>query len=151
MSLRSPDEPEMAPPPLFGLAPGGVYPAAAVTGGAVRFYRTVSPVPAARRPERFRLAGGLFSVALSLGSPPPAVNRHRIPVEPGLSSILLGLPPLRQRSSGRLARRHMGPHGLARQGAIASRIWRTKIGRTKIGRAKIGRARRWHRPRPAAG
>ncbi len=30
--------------------------------------------------------GGLFSVALSLGSPPPAVGRHRIPVEPGLSS-----------------------------------------------------------------
>src|SRR5579859_1692483 len=33
-----------------------------------------------------RRAGGLFSVALSLGSPPPAVSRHRIPVEPGLSS-----------------------------------------------------------------
>ena len=31
-------------------------------------------------------AGGLFSVALSLGSPPPAVSRHRFPVEPGLSS-----------------------------------------------------------------
>ena len=31
-------------------------------------------------------AGGLFSVALSLRSPPPAVSRHRIPVEPGLSS-----------------------------------------------------------------
>ena len=30
--------------------------------------------------------GGLFSVALSLGSPPPVVNRHRISVEPGLSS-----------------------------------------------------------------
>ena len=30
--------------------------------------------------------GGLLSVALSLGSPPPAVSRHRIPVEPGLSS-----------------------------------------------------------------
>ena len=44
--------------------------------------------------------GGLFSVALSLGSPPPAVNRHRIPVEPGLSSIVFR----RQRSSGRLAR-----------------------------------------------
>jgi hypothetical protein len=29
----------------------------------------------------------LFSVALSLGSPPPAVSRHRIPVEPGLSSM----------------------------------------------------------------
>ncbi len=37
-------------------------------------------------------AGGLFSVALSLGSPPPAVSRHRIPVEPGLSSTGL-LPP----------------------------------------------------------
>jgi len=30
--------------------------------------------------------GGLFSVALSLRSPPPAVSRHRVPVEPGLSS-----------------------------------------------------------------
>ena len=43
-------------------------------------------------PHRFTLAGsandagGLFSVALSLGSPPPAVSRHRISVEPGLSS-----------------------------------------------------------------
>ncbi len=46
-------------------------------------------------PHRFALArgtpcgtcaGGLFSVALSLGSPPPAVSRHRFPVEPGLSS-----------------------------------------------------------------
>ena len=35
--------------------------------------------------------GGLFSVALSLGSPPPAVSRHRISVEPGLSSNVLGL------------------------------------------------------------
>ena len=35
-----------------------------------------------------RRAGGLFSVALSLGSPPPAVSRHRIPVEPGLSSAI---------------------------------------------------------------
>ena len=31
-------------------------------------------------------AGGLFSVALSLGSPPPGVTRHRISAEPGLSS-----------------------------------------------------------------
>ena len=30
--------------------------------------------------------GGLLSVALSLGLPPPAVNRHRTSVEPGLSS-----------------------------------------------------------------
>lgn len=30
--------------------------------------------------------GGLLSVALSLGSPPPGVTRHRTSVEPGLSS-----------------------------------------------------------------
>ena len=34
-------------PPLFDLAPGGVYLATAVTGGAVRSYRTLSPLPAA--------------------------------------------------------------------------------------------------------
>ena len=42
-------------------------------------------------PPRFTLtgacAGGLFSVALSLGSPPPGVTRHRVSVEPGLSSL----------------------------------------------------------------
>ena len=32
-------------------------------------------------------AGGLLSVALSLGSPPPGVTRHRVPAEPGLSSL----------------------------------------------------------------
>ena len=33
--------------PLFGLAPGGVYHAASVAGGAVRSYRTLSPLPRA--------------------------------------------------------------------------------------------------------
>ena len=55
-------------------------------------------------------AGGLFSVALSLGSPPPAVSRHRLPVEPGLSSTTGG-EPRRQRPSGRLARQAMGARG----------------------------------------
>ena len=32
-------------PSLFGLAPGGVCPAAYVAAGAVRSYRTVSPLP----------------------------------------------------------------------------------------------------------
>ena len=42
-------------PLLLGLAPGGVFPAAAVTGGAVRSYRTVSPLPPVRpRPEAVR-------------------------------------------------------------------------------------------------
>jgi hypothetical protein len=74
-------------PPLFGLAPGGVCRAAPVARGAVRSCRTVSPLPAGRVCLRgLSCTGGLFSVALSLGSPPPAVSRHRIPVEPGLSS-----------------------------------------------------------------
>ncbi len=32
--------------------------------------------------------GSLLSVALSLGSPPPGVTRHRVSVEPGLSSLI---------------------------------------------------------------
>ena len=32
-------------PPLFGLAPCGVFPATAITDGAVRSYRTFSPLP----------------------------------------------------------------------------------------------------------
>ena len=70
-------------PFLFGLAPGGVCRAAGVTAGAVRSYRTVSPLPALPLPGG---AGGLFSVALSLGSHPPDVIRHRLSMEPGLSS-----------------------------------------------------------------
>jgi len=86
-------------PPLFGLAPGGVCRAARVAAGAVRSYRTVSPLPAA---ESLPGAGGLFSVALSLGSPPPGVTRHRASMEPGLSSP--GPKKGRKRPSGRLAR-----------------------------------------------
>ena len=63
---------------LSGLAPGGVYHARSVASSAVRSYRTFSPLPC--------IAGGLFSVALSLELPPPDVIRHPDPVEPGLSS-----------------------------------------------------------------
>src|SRR5690606_6195108 len=59
--------------PLFGLAPGGVYHAAPVTGRAVRSYRTLSPLPVlASRPA----IGGLLSVALSIASRRPGVTRH---------------------------------------------------------------------------
>lgn len=37
------------PPSLFGLAPGGVCHATFVTKGAVRSYRTLSPLPVSRR------------------------------------------------------------------------------------------------------
>ncbi len=66
-------------PPLFDFAPGGVYHAGYVTTAAVRFYRTVSTLPRQSN-------GGLFSVALSLGSPQPGITRHRSSLEPGLSS-----------------------------------------------------------------
>jgi hypothetical protein len=65
--------------PLFGFAPGGACHAAHVAIRAVRSYRTVSPLPATRQAV-------FFSVALSLGSPPPDINRHRVSMEPGLSS-----------------------------------------------------------------
>ena len=78
---------------LHGLAPDGVYHARPVAGPAVRSYRTFSPLP----PE----SGGLFSVALSLGSPPPGVTRHPDPVEPGLSSPFAEAQAVAIRSSDR--------------------------------------------------
>src|SRR5579859_7900408 len=82
-------------PPLLGLAPGGVYHAASVAGRAVRSYRTLSPLPSVAK----AMEGGLLSVALSLGSPPPDVIRHHISVEPGLSSPWFPM----ERPSGHLA------------------------------------------------
>src|SRR5262249_2672112 len=38
-------------------------------------------------PPCLETRGGLLSVALSLGSPPPEVIRHRASKEPGLSSL----------------------------------------------------------------
>ena len=69
----------LSAPSLFGLAPGEACHAAPVASRAVRSYRTLSPLPGP-------MPGGLLSVALSRGSPPPGVTRHRISVEPGLSS-----------------------------------------------------------------
>ena len=74
---------------LFGLAPGGVYLAIAVASNAVGSYPTLSPLPrqlSRRVVRREGRRGGLLSVALSLGFPPPDVIRHRVSVEPGLSS-----------------------------------------------------------------
>ena len=45
-TLLPPGE-ERTDPCLFGLAPCGVYPAASITGRAVRSYRTFSPLPQA--------------------------------------------------------------------------------------------------------
>ena len=56
--------------------------------------------PYSREPRRAS-AGGSFSVALSLGSPPPDVIRHRVSMEPGLSSPA-AFRRLPERPSGRL-------------------------------------------------
>ena len=71
---------------LFGFAPGGACHAVPVAGSAVRSYRTFSPLPC-RKSRSSPAQGGSISVALSLGSPPPDVIRHRVSVEPGLSSL----------------------------------------------------------------
>ena len=60
-------------PSLFGFAPGVVCHAASVAGGAVRSYRTFSPLPRfASQASR----GGSFSVALSLGLFPLALRQN---------------------------------------------------------------------------
>jgi hypothetical protein len=60
--------------------------------------------PVNRQTELKYRRGGLLSVALSLGSPPPGVTRHRISAEPGLSSRA-AFRRLRVRPSNRLAPR----------------------------------------------
>jgi hypothetical protein len=71
--------------------------------------------PRLRRGQGRGRRGGLFSVALSLGSPPPDVIRHRMSMEPGLSSPA---PPCHPqgvggpgRPSGRLTTQGMGGRG----------------------------------------
>jgi len=63
---------------LFGLAPGGVFPATTVASRAVRSYRTISPLPAAfvMASHIQKTSGGIFSVALSVGSHLPGVTWH---------------------------------------------------------------------------
>jgi len=45
--------------------------------------------------------GGLFSVALSLGLPPPGITWHCILVESGLSSLIISIKAI-SRLSGKL-------------------------------------------------
>jgi len=61
------------PVSLFGLAPGGVYPAILVTQDAVCSYHTFSPLPILLNRKKI---GGIFSAALSVDSHPPGVTWH---------------------------------------------------------------------------
>jgi hypothetical protein len=63
---------------LFGLAPGGVCPAAPVTSRAVRSYRTLSPLPvAANRHRRFTFCGTFPGVAPAGHYPAPYFHGAR--------------------------------------------------------------------------
>src|SRR4051794_29983442 len=94
-------------PSLFGFAPGGVCHAAFVAESAVRSYRTFSPLlaftacaamaqqargPVAPKPRRgeggrFVLCGTFPEIAPACAEKtPPDVIRHRMSMEPGLSS-----------------------------------------------------------------
>ncbi len=81
--------------PLFGLAPGGVYRAPAVTGRPGELLPhpfTLTRVDAKHRRGRFPFCGTFLPVAGTGDYPAPC------PSEPGLSS-----PPPRRRSSGHLS------------------------------------------------
>jgi len=74
-------------------------------GYAVSSYPTLSPL--LKLMAKPSTSSGLLSVALSLGFaktlPQPGVTRHRVSMEPGLSSTA-PFQDLQQQSPGRLAR-----------------------------------------------
>lgn len=76
--------------PLFGLAPGGVYPATDVTTSAVRSYRTFSPLPSPPK----KLGRSIFCGTFRRLAPP---RRYLAPcpLEPGLSSISIDIATAR--------------------------------------------------------
>ena len=131
------------PSSLLGLAPGGVYRAADVAADAVRSCRTLSPLPAGwPKPTP---AGGLLSVALSLGSPPPGVTRHRVPVEPGLSSPA---SPAGAAIRPSAPRTYLIPRSPARKAATASA--RPMLAPSSTPSQRAGRQRRWKARQSAA-
>ncbi len=83
-------------PQALACAPGHPYLVLLPVGFAVPLLSPearcalTAPFHPYRRGLRRAAAGGLISVALSLGSPPAAVSRHRVPMEPGLSSTSAG-------------------------------------------------------------
>jgi len=81
--------------PLFGLAPGGVYQAPAVTGRSGELLPhpfTLTPGDATHQRRRFPFCGTFLPVSGTGNYPAPC------PAEPGLSS-----PPPQRRSSGHLS------------------------------------------------
>jgi hypothetical protein len=107
--LRVPGVPARRPP-LFGLAPGGVYRAAPVARRAVRSYRTVSPLPARPRPG---------PAVCSLWHCP--WGRPRRPLAATVSPWSPDFPPPEDRSRAPPAAA-VRPAGPAHKGARAPRV-----------------------------
>ena len=119
--------------PLFGLAPCGVLPATSLTAGAVRSYRTFSPLPRrSPRPKSRAKAGGMFSVPLSFELPRPGVTRRTalwssdfppaFALRPSGSALRRGgLVPPKHESSKRRVRRRTVICPTAADGSILSR------------------------------
>ena len=84
---------------LFGLAPGGVYPATTVTGSAVRSYRTLSPLPSMPEDKagRYTFCGTFPGVAPAGGYPAPYSRGAR-------TFLPLALSRSKAQSSSHLAR-----------------------------------------------
>jgi hypothetical protein len=84
---------KLAHPSLFGLAPCGVYPAPAVTDGAVRSYRTISPLPrrwSLRNGERTRQAGPTRVLRFQ-GGPPTGSEEAGRGSRGGIFSVALAV------------------------------------------------------------
>jgi len=81
-------------PLLLGLAPGGVCPATAVAGGAVRSYRTISPLPSHAVPQGDR--AWVLAVCFC-GTFPRVAPAGRYPA-PCLRGARTFLPPLLTKS-----------------------------------------------------
>ena len=112
-------------PPLFGLAPGGVYLASAVTGAAVRSYRTLSPLPPSSpsgdsRGWRFAFCGTFPEVTLAGRYPAPYFRGARTFLPSPAASA-----PGEKRSSGRLARPYkMLAREIVKSKEATRRFWR---------------------------
>jgi len=113
---RRGNAPARRPGSLFDLAPGGVCLATAVTGGAVRSYRTLSPLPGLPKggTGRFAFCGTFPRVAPAGHYPAPCSRGARTFLPPGLARS-------GERPSGHLAHSICGPdRGAGQPPAAAS-------------------------------
>ena len=116
-------EPVKVLPSLLGLAPGGVCPAAAVAGSAVRSYRTISPLPPRKGAKPLKGLAVCFC-----GTVPRVAPAGRYPA-PCFRGARTFLPPPRgeRQSSGRLARGLDGARLLGSQISRARSAMRCRV------------------------